>query len=85
MWERKSRGDDSGARRGGARPPEAPPRIKRRAEIALLRVIAESRAGVELALDALARAAATIAESGYSPAAQDRFAELLQAALLREA
>ena len=69
MWERKSRGDDSGARRGGARPPEAPPRIKRRAEIALLRVIAESRAGVELALDAL----------------QDRFAELLQAALLREA
>jgi len=69
VWERKSRGDDSGARRGGARPPEAPPRIKRRAEIALLRVIAESRAGVELALDAL----------------QDRFAELLQAALLREA
>jgi hypothetical protein len=54
-------------------------------EIALLRVIAESRAGVELALDALARVAVvTIAESGYSSAARSRFDELLEVALMRE-
>ena len=53
-------------------------------ELALLEVLTESHAGVETALDALARmVAATLAESGDSNAAQ-RFYELLEAALMRE-
>jgi len=53
-------------------------------ELALLEVLTETNAGVETALDALARVvAATLAESGDYAAAR-RFYELLEAALLRE-
>jgi hypothetical protein len=54
-------------------------------ELAILQAICEADAGVEITLDALARAVAmTIAESGDIAAAQDHFAELLEAALMRE-
>jgi hypothetical protein len=53
-------------------------------ELALLEVPTESHAGVETALDALARVTATtLAESGDYTAAR-RFYELLEAALMRE-
>jgi len=52
-------------------------------ELALLEVLTESHAGIETALDALARVATTLAESGDYTAAR-RFYELLEAALMRE-
>ena len=53
-------------------------------ELALLEVLTESNAGVETALDALAKVVATtLAESGDYTAAR-RFYELLEAALMRE-
>ena len=53
-------------------------------ELALLEVLTESHAGIETALDALARVVATtLAESGDYTAAR-RFYELLEAALMRE-
>ena len=53
-------------------------------ELALLEVLTETNADVEVALDALARVVATtLAESGDYSAAR-RFYELLEAALMRE-
>src|SRR5215831_1214326 len=53
-------------------------------ELALHEVLTETNAGVEVALDALARVVATtLVESGDYAAAR-RFYELLEAALMRE-
>jgi hypothetical protein len=53
-------------------------------ELTLLEVLTESNAGVDTALDALAKVVATtLAESGDYTAAR-RFYEFLEAALMRE-
>src|SRR5215469_7503956 len=53
-------------------------------ELALLEVLTETNAGVETALDALARVVATTLAEGGDYAAARRFYKLLEAALLRE-